>query len=65
MEFVTKRACKLLGDCRPRNICKELKMIQHKDTSTLEAANAKLISRVADLKVELVKKDEEICQLQA
>ena len=31
----------------------------------MEAANAKLTSRVADLKVELVKKDEEICQLQA
>ena len=63
MEFVTKRASKLLGDCRPGNIIKELMKLKQHDTSTLEAANAALSSRVAKLRIEMVKKDEEICQL--
>ena len=64
LEFVTKGACKLLGDCRPTNICKELKKFQQKDTAALEATNVKLLSHVADLKVELAMKNEEIRQLQ-
>ena len=27
LEYVTKRACKLLGNYRPGNICKELKKL--------------------------------------
>ena len=61
MEYVTKGACKLLGDCRPRNICKELKKLQQKDTATLEATNVTLLSQVVDLKMELAMKNEEIC----
>ena len=61
MEFVTKRTSKLRGDCKPRNIIKELKKLKQQDTSTLEAANAALSSRVAELRIEMAKKDEEIC----
>ena len=64
LEYVTKRACKLLGNCRPRNICKELEKLQQKDMTTLEANNATLATKVADLKVALAKKDKEIHQLQ-
>ena len=35
-------------------------MVQQKDTTTLEANNAKLVAQVADLKVEIAKKDEEL-----
>ena len=64
MEYVTKGACKLLGNCKPMNLCKELeKVIQQKDMTTLEANNAKLVIRVADLEVEIAKKNEEIIQL--
>ena len=38
-------------------------MVQQKDMTTLEANNAKLAGQVADLKVEIAKKDEEIRQL--
>ena len=62
MEFVIKGACKFLGDCKPGDITKELKKKQ-KDMVSLEAAIAALCSQVADLKVELGMKDEEICQL--
>ena len=63
MEFVTKEASKLLGDYKPRNIVNELKKLQQKDTSNLEATNGALSSRVAELRVEMAKKDKEICQL--
>ena len=63
LEYVTKGAYKLLGNWRVMNICKKLKKFQQKDTATLEATNATLASKVADLEVALVKKDEEICQL--
>ena len=63
MEFVTKGAFKLLGDCRPGNIVKELKKLKQQDTSTLEAANVALSSRMVELRIEMAKKDEEICQL--
>ena len=63
LEYVTKGACKLLGNCRLANIYKELKKLQQKDTATLEATNATLLSQVANLKVVLAKKDEEIRQL--
>ena len=66
MEYVTKGACKLLGDCKPVNLSKELeKVIQQKDTTTLEANNARLAIQVANLKVEVAKKNEEIRLLQA
>ena len=61
LEYVTKGACKLLGDCRLVDLCKELeKVVQQKDAATLEANNAKLVDQVADLKVEITKKDEKI-----
>ena len=63
MEFVTKGASKLLGDCRLGNIVKELTKLKKKGIATLEATNATLSSQEADLKVELALKDEEIHQL--
>ena len=63
MEFVTNRASKLLGDCNPGNITKELKKLKQKDTASLEANNMTLRLQVADLKVELGMKDEEIRQV--
>ena len=63
MESVTKRAPKLLGDYRPRNIIKELKKFKQQDKSQLEAYNTTLKSQVADLKVKLAMKNEEIHQL--
>ena len=59
MKFVTKKASKLLGNCRPENIVKELKKLKQQDTSTLEAANAVLLSKVAEMRVEMAKKDVE------
>ena len=38
-------------------------MVERKDTMTLESNNAKLAGQVADLKVEIAKKNEEIRQL--
>ena len=60
MESIIRGASKLLGDCRPRNIIKELKKLKQQDTAVLEATNATLSSRVLELKVELAVKDEEI-----
>ena len=51
-----KGASKLLGDCRPRNIVKELKKFQQTDKSNLEAANAALSSRVVELRVEMARR---------
>ena len=42
---------------------KELKKLKHKGTATLDATNATLSFQIADLKVELALKDEEIRQL--
>ena len=42
LEFVTKGASKLLGDCKPGNITKELKKLKQKDTTSLEANNITL-----------------------
>ena len=59
--YITKGACKLLGDCKSIDLCKELeKVVQEKDTTTLEANNAMLAAQVADLEVEIAKKDEEL-----
>ena len=63
LEFVTKGASKLLGNCRPGNIVKELKKLKQNDMVMLEATNATLLSQVSDLKVKLAKNDEEIPQL--
>ena len=52
-----------MGDYRPRNIVKELKKLQQKDTSNFEVANAALSSRMAEIRMEMVKKDKEIRQL--
>ena len=65
LESVTKGAFKLLGDCKPGNIVKELKKLKQKDMGALEATNTTLSLQVVDLKVELSKKDEEIHQLKA
>ena len=63
LEFVTKGVSKLLGDCKPSNITKELKKLKQKDTVLLEATNTALCLQVADLKVELGMKDKKIRQL--
>ena len=63
MEYVTKAACKLLGDCKPIDLCQELEKIWQKDMVTLEANNATLAAQVVDLKVAIAKKDEELRQL--
>ena len=42
---------------------KELKKLKQKDTTSLEAANASLSSQVAELKMALVLKDDEIREL--
>ena len=61
--MVTKGASKLLDDYKLGNIVKELKKLKQKDIASLEAANTTLQSQVADLKVEMALKDEEIRQL--
>ena len=63
MEIVIKRASKLLGNCKARNICKELKKLREKDTTSLEASNVALIAQVQELKVSLALKKDEICVL--
>src|SRR5450759_4227104 len=63
MEVVIKRASKLLGDCKAGNLCKELKKLKEQGTKELEATNLKLLSQVADLKVDLSFRDEEIRRL--
>ena len=63
MELVIRGASKVLGDCKARNICKELKKLKEKDTSSLEGANATFSFQVQELKVALALKDEEICEL--
>ena len=60
LEYVTKGACKLLGNSKLRNICKEPKKLQQKNTTTLEATNMTLASKVPDLDMELAKKNKEI-----
>ena len=66
LEYVTKGACKLLGDCKLVDLCKELEeVVEWKDSMTLEANNAKLVGQVTDLEVEIAKKNEEIKQLRA
>ena len=66
MEYLTKGAVKLLGDCKPIDLCRELeKVVQKKDTTTLEANNGTLAAQVADLKVEIALKDKELQQLRA
>ena len=42
LEYVTKGAPKLVGDCNLASLCKKLEKIQQKDTTTLEANNATL-----------------------
>ena len=44
LEAVIRGASKLLGDYRPGNIVKELKMLKQKDMATLEATNVALSS---------------------
>ena len=66
VEYITKGACNLLGNYKPIDLCKELEeVVQQKDTSTLEADNATLAAQVADFKVEITLKNEELRQLQA
>ena len=63
LELVTKGASKLLGDCKVRNIVKELKKLKHNDTASLEATNAILSSQVVELKMTLVLKEDKIQEL--
>ena len=60
MEIVIKRASKLLSDCKARNICRELKKLNEKDTTSLKAANVALSSQVQELKVTLALKKDKI-----
>ena len=46
MEIVIKGASKLLRDCKAGNICKELKKLREKDTTSLEVSNAALTAQV-------------------
>ena len=57
LERITTRASKLLSDYKVGNIVKELKKLQEKDTKSLE-------KEVADLKVELALRKDEINKLQ-
>ena len=53
-----------MGDCKPIDLCNELeKVVQQKNTAALEANNATLAAQVADLKVEITFKEEELWQL--
>ena len=63
LEYVTRGASKLFGDYKPENICKELKKLNQQIMKHLEEHNTILHLQMADLKVELAMKDEEICQL--
>ena len=65
LEFVTRRASKLLGNCKAGNICKELKKLKQQDKSKIHAHNTTLRLQVVDLKVELATKNKEIRQLRA
>ena len=42
MEAITREASKLLGDCKARNIYKELKKLKQEDNSELKAHNTQL-----------------------
>ena len=56
LEIITTKASKFLGDCKVGNIVKELKKLQEKDTKSLE-------KEVADLKIELALRKDEINKL--
>ena len=60
MEIVIKRTSKYLGDCKARNICRELKKLKEKDIASLEAANATLSAQVQELKMTLALKKDEV-----
>ena len=53
LDNITTRASKLLGDCKVGNIVKELKKLKEVDTTLLE-------NRIADLKVELASRNDEV-----
>jgi hypothetical protein len=60
LEDIIKGASKLLGDCKPENISKELKKLKEKGTAALEARNKTLEKEVTDLKIELALQRDEI-----
>ena len=60
MELVIKGPTKLLGDCRARNIGKEIKKLKEEDNSELKAHNTQLKIQVNDLQVAVKAQDEEI-----
>lgn len=60
MEAVVRKTSEFLGDCKTKNIVKELKKLTEKDVESLEAVNRKLQLKVDDLKAELAEKEEEI-----
>ena len=49
LEAVIKEVSKLLGDCKARNICKELKKLKKEDKSVMQAYNTELKLLVTDL----------------
>ena len=65
MEAITREASKLLGDCKARNICKELKKLKYEDNSKLKAYNTQLKLWVNDLQTIVKAQDKEIRQLRA
>ena len=65
MEVVIKEASKLLGDCKARNIVKDLKKLKEKDIASLEAANKTLQLEVEQLKMALALKEDEVKDFKA
>jgi hypothetical protein len=65
LEDIIKGASKLLGDCKPENISKELKKLKEKGTAALEARNKTLENEVTDLKIALALQRDEIREQKA
>ena len=63
MEMVFKGATKLLGNCKTRNITKEIWKLKEEDNSELKTHNTHLKLRIGDLQLKV--QDEEIQQLKA
>ena len=65
MESVLKGATKILGDCKTRNICKEIRKLKEEDNSELKTHNTHLKLQIGDLQLKVKAQDEEIRQLKA
>ena len=47
IESMARGACELLGDCRPANLCKELKQLQKKHVAEVKENQAALVGMAA------------------